>query len=230
MTLMRKRSLLTIALGATVLVALLVACGASNGPELQFDAAAYDAAVELQPSDVVPDTNQVRQDAVPQPDAVGAETVADTLVVAKEAAPVYFSDSAWGDHVPHHEIVEFARSDALSSSRMTDPLVMKWRYVPKLAPSTASMAAESPVDSDAGSAAATGSVTESAVASVVDSAAQPVLDTPDDALQDASFTLVTVRTDEGERVVSVPSESYEKICPHRLRMGSEFNDIDFAGF
>ena len=227
---MRKRSLLTMALGAIALAALLAACGSDAGPALQFDTTAYDAAVELQPSGVTPDTNPVRQDAVFQPEAAGAETVADTPVVAKEAAPAYISDSAWDDHVPHYEIVKFARSGALSSSRMTDPVVMKWRYVPKLVPSTADMEAEISVEGNPELAATTGAVTEPAVVSAVDAGAQIAPGTPETALQGASFTLVTVETDDGEQVIFVPSVSYEKICPHRLRMASEFNDVDFADF
>ena len=227
---MRMRTLLSAALSAIVVATLLVACNSDADPSLRFDGVAYEAAADSQPTDAVASTAVDSLDSVSQPEAAGAETLADTPAVAKEAAPVYISDSAWGDHVPHHEIVEFARSDALSSSRMTDPLVMKWRYVPKLVPSTADMAAEIAVEGNPELAATAGPVTESAVASVVDTGAQPVLDTPEAALRDATFTLVTVDKDGGEQVIFVPSVSYEKICPHRLRMASEFNDVDFADF
>ena len=220
---MRKTMFLVAAPWIIVLATLLVACGTDAGPALQFDAIAYEAATEAQSSDAA-------AAAVESPEAGAMEEAATAPDVAKKAAPVYISDSAWAGHVSHEEIVQLVRSEALSSSRMTDPVVMKWRYVPKLAPSSAEAAAVFPVFSDAVQAAPTGQATDSAVASAVLAAAQPSLDTPDSVLQNASFTLVTVETNGVEQVILMPSEDYTKVCPHRLRMASEFNDFGTADF
>ena len=182
---MRNRKLLVTAPVAIVLVALLVACGAANGPELHFDATAYDAA-EVQPADAVIDT----------------------------------------DLVSHDRIVQFAMSAALSAPRTTHPLETAWNHESSLASLSVSAPAESPAVVDATSA----PVTESSVVSAVNKDVQPVPGTPDTALREASFTLVTVETDEGEQVIFMPSKDYTKVCPHRLRMASEFNDFGAADF
>ena len=78
--------------------------------------------------------------------------------------------------------------------------------------------------------AAASPVTGQATVSDGSARVQPAHGTPDTALREASFTLVTVEADEGEQVIFVPSEDYEKVCPHRLRMASEFSDVGAADF
>ncbi len=185
---MRKRLLLVMAPVAIALVALLVACGTSNGPELHFDATAYDAA-EVQPADAVIDT----------------------------------------DLVSHDRIVQFAKSASLSASRTAHPMEATGRYEASLV--STSYAAESgfPAESNAKVAAAS-PVTGQTTASDGNTGVQPAPGTPEAVLQDASFALVTVETDEGEQVIFMPSKDYTKVCPHRLRMASEFSDMGAADF
>ncbi len=221
---MWKRRLLAVPVAAA-LAALLAACGTSNGPELQFDATAYDAAAEIQPSDAVPDTNPVRQDAAYQPEA-------DRAIAAKVAAAAYIYDFARDDGYPSHDrIVKVANSAALSSSRpTTHPMERGWSPEPSLESVSAVAAADANNVGNAVVAAAAGQATDSFGDPAVEASVQLAPDIPKAALQDASFTLVTVETDQGEQVILMPSEDYVKVCPHRLRMGDEFSDIAFGEF
>ena len=218
---MRKKQLLVMVAATTALVALLAACGTSNGPELQFDATAYDAAAELQPAGTVTSAASIFDDAVSQPDA---NTPAPP-VAAMESAPAIDGDSARHGYVHHDRIVQLARSASLSNSKMTHPIEARSSALNTL---VGNLAGAVEVSSGAGIAeivAVSGQITETAAVETVGTGDQPALDTPEAALQEASFTLVTVETDEGEQVIFVPSEGYEKVCPHRLRMASEFADF-----
>ena len=226
----RKRKLLVLAALAAALVTLLVGCGSSSGPALQFDAVAYEVAAESQTPDAVGDAGLVSLDADSKPETTDEMNATAASVGAKEAAPVYVSTSALDDLVDHDRIVEFARTATLSPAQSFDPAVMKWRYVPSLVRSSVDATAEVPDESYAEVAAVTSPVAESAVVSDGDTSAQPASGTPAEALQDASFTLVTVDTGDGERVILVPSAGYEKICPHRLRMANEFGDLEVTDF
>ena len=222
---MRKKQLLVMVAATTALVALLAACGTSNGPELQFDATAFDAAAELQPAGTVTSAASNSDDAVSQPNTGSDANTPAPPVAAMESAPAIDRDSGRHGYVHHDRIVQLARSASLSNSKLTHPADARSSAVNTLVGISPGAVEESSGAVIAEIVAVSGQITETAAVETVGTGDQPALDTPEAALQEASFTLVTVETDEGEQVIFVPSESYEKICPHRLRMASEFADF-----
>ena len=214
---MQKRHLLLMVLVAAALAALLVACGTANGPDLQFDATAYDAAAELQPAEAITVEPSISGDATSQPESPGVGSATESAVAAMETAPALYGDSARHGYVHHDRIVQIARSASLTTSKMTHPAEARSSHQETLVSTSVDAPATYPAEGTSEDAAINRQAS--------DSTAVAVLDTPEAALQEASFTLVTVETDEGEQVIFVPSEGYEKVCPHRLRMASEFADF-----
>ena len=225
-TVLRKRRLLMAPPLAIVLLTLLVGCGASTAPTLQFDAAA-----EPQHSDAIAVTGLVLHDAVSKTEAARDDSASTVLIGAKAAAPVYNSDSGPDDRVDHDRLVRFARTAALSTAGRLGSADMDGRYAPKLARTSTYVEVEEFVEGDADLVTQAEPEVESDSVTESVAIAQPGSGTPDAALQDATFTLVTVDTaDGGQRVEFVPSAGYDKVCPHRLRMASEFSDQEVTDF